>query len=183
MVACICCLQREAKTDELCGECGKYKSRRPSHAKDTPDDGCSVKCVCCNFRYNDPYFVKLATYQCGHRYYLCWLCHRRHGTCLKDPASHETLESSYEFKIRAKYSLEDRDSFVRPAEYQCGDKYYLCDPCHSQHPTCPVHPASYEKPATLGLRRSEHVPDNAGPAAPSQVATQSSTEPPSCLII
>eukprot|EP00731_Ephydatia_muelleri_P005884 Em0003g132a len=78
---------------------------------------------------------------------------------------------------------EDRDPFVRPAEYQCGDKYYLCDPCHSQHPTCPVHPAAYEKPATLGLRRSEHVPDNAGPAAPSQVATQSSTEPPSCLII
>ncbi|KAL5502061.1 hypothetical protein EMCRGX_G008774 [Ephydatia muelleri] len=101
MVACICCLLREAISDKLCGECGKYKSRKPSHAEDTPDDGCSVKCVCCQYRYNDPNFVKLATYQCGDRYYLCWLCHRRHGTCLKDPYSNETPKSSYEFEIRA----------------------------------------------------------------------------------
>eukprot|EP00731_Ephydatia_muelleri_P005913 Em0003g161a len=61
---------------------------------------------------------------------------------------------------------EDRDPSVRPAEYQCGeDKYYLCDPCHSQHPTCPVHPASLEKLATSSLR-SPKKPSDIADAAP-----------------
>ncbi|KAL5502065.1 hypothetical protein EMCRGX_G008778 [Ephydatia muelleri] len=60
---------------------------------------------------------------------------------------------------------EDRDPSVLPAEYQCGEhKYYLCDPCHSQHPTCPADPASYEKLATSGLRRPNKPSDRADAA-------------------
>eukprot|EP00731_Ephydatia_muelleri_P005883 Em0003g131a len=100
MVFCICCQQRPIKGDnQLCCKCTEYRKRQPSQIADRPDDY-SMKCVCCKFKYFDPNFVKLATYQCGDRYYLCWLCHRRHGTCLKDPASHETPESAHRFFIR-----------------------------------------------------------------------------------
>ncbi|KAL5502062.1 hypothetical protein EMCRGX_G008775 [Ephydatia muelleri] len=51
------------------------------------------------------------------------------------------------------------------AEYQCKDKYYLCDPCHSQHLACPAHKGRYEMPATLG-QRSPMEPADAAPSIP-----------------
>ena len=50
-------------------------------------------------------------------------------------------------------------SNIPSAEYQCGDpcKYYLCDPCHSQHSTCPEHPWSTEKPGTSLLQTSKRT--------------------------